>query len=250
MARYRKAGSSAMDQFRAERRKNMRADWRSIAATIAVAIGLAIWLVVGAGWQQTLAAFLLGCYVTLLFVVWLLGFDAHALTWRWGAAGEEWTAEVLDGLGAEWRVYHDVPDGKGNWDHIVVGPPCVFVVDSKNLRGPISIREDGGRAGRLRFGGPASRGSAVRLKEVIERKTGIAVWVQAVVSVWGELSEAIERDTVLYVPGPRVASALENYPRRLNDADRSRIVAAVESIAAKPGSADGEQGDKPRGMMS
>ena len=222
-----------MDQFRAQRRTNLRTEWRSVAITVAIAIGLAVWLALGTGWQQTLAAFLLGAYLTLLTVVWILGFDAHSLTWRWGAVGEEWTADELARLGPDWRVYHDVPDGNGNWDHIVVGPPCVFVIDSKNLRGQITIRDDGGRSGRLRFGGAASRGSAVRLKERIEQQAGVAVWVQAVVAVWGELGEIVERDRVLYVPGPRVVSALENYPGKLRDSDRPRIVAAVEEIATQ-----------------
>lgn len=62
-----------------------------------------------------------------------------------GAAGEEETALALGELPAEdWAVFHDVrwPDRKlANIDHVVVGPPGVFVVDTKNWSGTISLRD-------------------------------------------------------------------------------------------------------------
>ena len=37
-------------------------------------------------------------------------------------------------LGPDWLVVHDVARSDGtNFDHIVVGPPGVFVLDSKNI---------------------------------------------------------------------------------------------------------------------
>lgn len=63
-----------------------------------------------------------------------------------GAAGEEATARALDALPPdEWSVFHDVrwPDRKlANVDHIVVGPPGVFVIDSKNWSGTVTITDD------------------------------------------------------------------------------------------------------------
>jgi hypothetical protein len=63
-----------------------------------------------------------------------------------GAAGEEATAAALAALPAEsWTVFHDLrwPGRRfANVDHIVVGPPGVFVVDSKNWSGTISVREN------------------------------------------------------------------------------------------------------------
>jgi hypothetical protein len=61
----------------------------------------------------------------------------------------------------------------------------------------------------LRAGGKASRGSAVRMKEIIERETGLVIWVQGVVAVWGKLPEGVvERDKVLYVPAQRLVETL------------------------------------------
>ncbi|MDQ4052430.1 MAG: NERD domain-containing protein [Actinomycetota bacterium] len=58
-----------------------------------------------------------------------------------GAQWEEATAEVLADLPAGWTVLHDVawPDRKlANLDHVVVGPPGVFVIDSKNWSGRVA----------------------------------------------------------------------------------------------------------------
>ena len=221
-----------MDRFRAERLKNAQDEWWSIGITIAIALALPVWIALSSGWQRTLAAFLFGSYLTLLTFLWIIGVDVHALTWRWGAVGEEWTAEELKRLGPDWWICHDLADGQGNWDHVVVGPQCAFVVDSKNLSGPITIGADGGRSGRLRFGGAASRGSAARLSELLEREAAVKIWVQPVVAVWGRLPDIVERDGVLYVPGPGVVSALEGYPRKLRSADRPRVVAALDTITS------------------
>lgn len=62
-----------------------------------------------------------------------------------GAAGEEATALALSALPAtEWTVFHDVrwPDRKlANIDHVVVGPPGVFVIDTKNWSGSVTIAD-------------------------------------------------------------------------------------------------------------
>ena len=63
-----------------------------------------------------------------------------------GAQGEERTAEVLAALpGDVWTVLHDVrwPGRRfANVDHVVIGPPGVFVIDSKNWSGEITVRDD------------------------------------------------------------------------------------------------------------
>jgi len=65
--------------------------------------------------------------------------------WERGAAGEEATAAALAVLPAEeWAVLHDVkwPGRRyANVDHVVIGPPGVFVIDSKNWSGRIAVRD-------------------------------------------------------------------------------------------------------------
>src|SRR3954452_18377998 len=62
-----------------------------------------------------------------------------------GAAGEARTASMLTDLPAEWTALHDVrwPGRRfANIDHIVVGPAGIFVVDSKNWSGNITVTRD------------------------------------------------------------------------------------------------------------
>lgn len=222
-----------MQQFRSERRATLRREWKDVAVTLLVTVALAGWFVLEPGWQRTLAAFLLGGYLTLLIVIWLLGFDARALPWRWGAAGEEWTAKELERLGPAWRVYHDLPDGKANWDHVAVGPPGVFVIDSKNLRAPATVAADGLRSGSIRAGGVRSSGAAARLKELLEQEAHVTVWVQAIVAVWGELTNGpTERDRVQYVPGAAIATHLESKPAKLQDLQRRQLIVALDRISS------------------
>jgi hypothetical protein len=77
---------------------------------------------------------------TLIAMVVLSG---PTLAWRTGALGEERTAELLRPLGAQgFRVIHDrlIPGSRANIDHIVVGPPGVFVVETKSYTGKLRVR--------------------------------------------------------------------------------------------------------------
>lgn len=66
-----------------------------------------------------------------------------------GARGEEEVARVLALLPAAYRVFHGVSVGRGllarsaDYDHIIVGPTGVFLVETKNWAGRISV--EGGR---------------------------------------------------------------------------------------------------------
>ncbi len=65
--------------------------------------------------------------------------------WRVGAVGEEKLARALSGI-AGIRTLHDrrIPGTRGNIDHIIVAPAGVFVVDAKNYKGLIAVRDRGG----------------------------------------------------------------------------------------------------------
>ena len=66
--------------------------------------------------------------------------------WERGADGEQATAAALDALPKDtWTVFHDVhwPGRKyANVDHVAVGPSGIFVIDSKNWSGMITIRDN------------------------------------------------------------------------------------------------------------
>lgn len=60
--------------------------------------------------------------------------------WLRGAKGEESVGAVLDGLAGEgWLAIHDVSLGRGNVDHIVVGPGGIFTIETKANRGRIRV---------------------------------------------------------------------------------------------------------------
>jgi Nuclease-related domain len=81
-------------------------------------------------------------------VGWRLRFRVSAETtaWRRGARGERRTARHLHKLiRAGWTVLHDVavPGSRANGNHLLIGPPGVFLVDSKAWHGHITQAIDG-----------------------------------------------------------------------------------------------------------
>jgi hypothetical protein len=57
-----------------------------------------------------------------------------------GATGEEQVGGLLDGLGERgWLVIHDASMGRGNVDHILIGPPGLFTVETKSHPGPVRV---------------------------------------------------------------------------------------------------------------
>lgn len=67
-------------------------------------------------------------------------YDADAARWSRGAEGEETVGAILEGLaGNGWWVIHDVALGRGNIDHIVVGPGGIFSVETKSHGGRIPV---------------------------------------------------------------------------------------------------------------
>jgi Nuclease-related domain len=59
-------------------------------------------------------------------------------SWSQGAEGEEVVGKALEGLAADgWHVIHDVSFGRGNIDHIVVGPGGIFTIETKSRGGKV-----------------------------------------------------------------------------------------------------------------
>lgn len=66
----------------------------------------------------------------------------HAELFERGAEGEAQTASVLSILPEQWATLHDVrwPGRRfANIDHIALGPPGIFVIDSKNWSGRVVV---------------------------------------------------------------------------------------------------------------
>ncbi|MEE9367775.1 MAG: nuclease-related domain-containing protein [Pontiella sp.] len=81
----------------------------------------------------------------------LLAWDDRRLgNYLKGAKGEEWVAHELAFLSSEYTVFNGLRlgGGKQNFDHIIVGPAGIFVVETKNWKGSVEFR-----AGKLYAGG-------------------------------------------------------------------------------------------------
>jgi hypothetical protein len=140
-------GRSALAQYRRRRALELAAWARSLAwrVPLVAAAGLAAdVLAAQAGLPQ---AGLAGLAVAAL-VSWRLRFrpSEQARSWQRGAHGERHTARLLDRLTRDgYVVFHDlaVPDSDANVDHLVIGPPGLFVIDSKQWTGSVHQGADG-----------------------------------------------------------------------------------------------------------
>lgn len=84
-----------------------------------------------------------------------------------GARGEEIVARELSLLPGDWTVFHGVPRGGfeamcggSDFDHVVLGPGALYVVETKNWAGP--IRVEGGAV--TAAGVPASRSPVAQVR--------------------------------------------------------------------------------------
>ena len=144
-----------------------------------------------------------------------------------GAAGEEQVGAMLDGLEAKgWHAIHDVSLGRGNVDHILIGPGGIFTVETKSHPGPV-------RVGRL-HGAVLNQAQAQR--RAIERATAAHVEPLIVYSrAWVDRPLS-RRKGVRIVPARMLLGYLDRQPRRLEaeaiEDARERLARAV--LAAAP----------------
>ncbi|MFZ0128704.1 MAG: nuclease-related domain-containing protein [Candidatus Dormiibacterota bacterium] len=176
---------------------------------------------------------------------------ARIQNWQWGSEGERKTAKALRRLPpADWRVWHDLQwEDKTNIDHVVVGSTGVFLLDTKDCFGQITVDKSG-----LHFqwledpdmvseyrGIFAKEGSAsAALKERIQHATGIRIWVDPVVVLWGQFEQGpTEVDKVTFVRGSELVDWLcrPSPPRtRFDVAKVSALLdqAAREGLGPRP----------------
>jgi hypothetical protein len=133
-------GGSAMAQYRRRR----AAEWTDYLRTLPLRLAA----VAGAGLlahHTGLAA--PAAILAAGGLAYLLRFRVSAETtaWRRGAKGEQRTARRLRRLGRGWSVFHDlaIPGSRANADHLVIGPPGVFLIDSKHYRGRLTLTPEG-----------------------------------------------------------------------------------------------------------
>jgi hypothetical protein len=135
-----------------------------------------------------------------------------------GARGEEHVGELLDELTQEsWRVIHDASLGRGNVDHIAIGPAGVFTVETKSHPGPVHVRR--------MHGSVIAQAQAQR--KAIERVTGLEVQPLVVFSrAWVDRPMA-RRKGVRVVPARMLLGFLGKRPTTLT---RGQVEEAHEQV--------------------
>ncbi len=229
--RFQGAGRSGLREFRRRRWQHLRDDWRTWLPIPFVILAFGTWSLLADGLIARIAAAVFGGAVAMLLVGWVIGGHVSSLPWLWGVQGERYTAKEIEKLGAEWHCEHDMELPYGNWDHVLVGPPGIFLLDSKALHNASVAAGDALSSGRMRYSGNKFRAAALKvhdeLKPVLERPQ----WVQAVVVVWGEFPQGLhEEENVVYLRGDELVPWLTDLSPKLNGPARAAVQAALGEI--------------------
>jgi hypothetical protein len=232
--RFRGAGGSAERQFNLLRRQNIRDEWRVWSLVILAVIGFAVWSAFTGAIAGRVLAATAGLLFGMLFAVWALGGHVSAFRWWLGVMGERDTGREIEKLGPEWHCEHDLVHDHGNWDHVLIGPPGIFLLDSKLLHGTAVAGDDVLRSGRLTFAGGSFRFGAKRVKELLEERLGFrAPWVQAVAVVWADFPQGRhEEQDVVYLRCDQLQPWLSQLPQKMTAPQRAALVTAIREVRA------------------
>jgi hypothetical protein len=196
--------------------------------------------IVRGGILQIATASLWGFSVAVAISAWIGGGDVHNLVWLWGSLGERQTEELLEKLDDSWECIHDISKRSGgNWDHVLVGPAGIFLLDSKRYASVSVAADDELRVGRLSYHGSYFRSAAISLKYALEPHVGKR-WVNAVIVIWGDFPQKryAEKD-VVYLQSDELLGWLSEQPGRLSERERKAIAEAVRELkeASRSGTA-------------
>ena len=168
------------------------------------------------------------------FVARVFGVHTGERAYRVGADGEEEVAWRMRKLGEGWHVIHSVPVGEqdSDIDHVVVGPPGVFTLNTKNhSRKKVWVAEkafmvSGQKTNYLRN----SRHEAARASKLLTAACGFDVQVEPIIVVIAaELTIKAQPADVHVVPRKRIGKWLERRPPALSPA----AVTAIYEMARR-----------------
>jgi hypothetical protein len=242
---HREAGEFADRRFRARRRLWRRRVWWVFPLVALLVFGTAtlIGFVFARSAVEFYAGF--GCGAALMLVLAFIDAPPHHVErWRQGAEGERRTARSLRGLSkADWQVIHDVDVGRGNIDHVLVGPAGVFVLETKQLNGDASVRrgvlsvhwredpDDGYRLPRLT--GTLKQRSSLVAQHLEAGGLG-RLRVQPIVVLWAGFAQgSVVSGGVAWVQGELLAEVLGRQPRALTPEQMQRASAALLTLGKR-----------------
>lgn len=223
----RAAGRGAAQKYQEMRRRWLRRTRRhwvfvgSLLGALALMVNLSlIWLPPKYAWT---AGAITGMLASL-FLAARSEPPSYIENWLIGSWGEEQTEKVLRPLEADgWRVHHDLPGAYGNWDHVVVGPGGVFLLDSKKFQGEVEVQGDQALVRRLEDPELTYRFDAAKkiiplameVRDHLRAATRATQYVQAVVVVWGRFPAGVAGERCKYVHGDRLSEWLREQPQRV-----------------------------------
>jgi hypothetical protein len=142
MDEFLSAGASSQAEY--ERRRALHR--QRVRQRLPLILGItAIGMIAGVAFigSQPAVAWILICGALLGAANALFVTPNDVTAWATGADGEARTARFLEPLRAEgFRLLHDrrIPGSRANIDHIVIGPPGVYVVETKSFGGQLKVR--------------------------------------------------------------------------------------------------------------
>jgi hypothetical protein len=230
-----RAGRSARETWRANRRRAIKRAWRLNLLSAALLAGCVVGIMFSEGFAELVWAGVIGCVLTTHGFMWTLGGHVDQLRWMRGSWGEEATEDELERLGPAWHIEHDIPRTRGNWDHVAVSHAGVFALESKWTSAAAVVSGDELRLGRVPYSAGTFRGAAVDLRNTLAAANAQAPWVTAVVVIWGKFEQGVvEGDRVTFVAGARLAEWLREQPPRLSESRAESLAAAIREIARTP----------------
>jgi hypothetical protein len=235
-----KAGTSAQSYYEEQRRAWIRRNrrvFRILDCIVAITIvtSFVLWRTwAPSAWYGGLVAGAVLCFdlaVRLNPPTWIE-------QWQSGAFGEQRTSRELSRLGDEWLVLHDLRRSNGtNIDHVIVGPPGVYLLDSKNIGTEVRVegdelivfRPDGRQRYRNRTAAGKARGAAAVLSQALTTAQA-GCWVHAVLVVWGDMPEQHVPATNLdWVAGLNLVDWLSHLPLDRNPDRLPRVKTVLTS---------------------
>ncbi|MGH2682711.1 MAG: nuclease-related domain-containing protein [Actinomycetota bacterium] len=150
-----------------------------------------------------------------------------------GVRGEQSVGKILEVLDDRYRVLHGIDTGRGNVDHVVIGPTGVFAIETKNVRGRFQLRQ-----GRITHNGydassilTQARAGAMAVRDRL-REAGLDRWVEAVVaSTDADVeNDRLQAGNVTVLPSTSLRSFIVNRRIRLSAAEVDRTESAIQGV--------------------
>lgn len=155
-----------------------------------------------------------------------------------GAKGEEWVAHELAFLSSDYAVFNGLRlgGGKQNFDHIIVGPAGIFVVETKNWKGAVEFRDGKLFAGGKEPSRPPIRQVKSATAELVsyldEADCGELPFHSVLCFLGTKLPEEIMNvNGVVVCTGPRLVDVLqETFDEPVPSAKREQVVRELRKV--------------------